>query len=57
MDKKLFYYDLPEEYIAQEPLEKRDHAKMLVLKKQDGSIYHDYFYNIKNYLKKMMYWS
>ncbi len=52
MDKKLFYYDLPEEYIAQEPLEKRDHAKMLVLKKQDGSIYHDYFYNIKNYLKK-----
>ena len=43
-----YNYDLPVEKIAQFPLEKRDHSKLLVNK--NGKIEEDYFYNIKNYL-------
>ena len=50
MDKKDFYYDLPEELIAQDPLEKRSNSKMMVLDKKSGDVTHRHFYDIKEYL-------
>lgn len=47
-----FYYDLPEELIAQDPLEDRASSRLLVLNKKMGEIEHTIFKNIKNYLKK-----
>jgi S-adenosylmethionine:tRNA ribosyltransferase-isomerase len=47
-----FYYELPSSFIAQEPLQQRDHSKLLLLDKKTGRISHDIFYNIINYLKK-----
>lgn len=41
-----FDYDLPEELIAQTPLEKRDQSRMLVLDAQTGEYQDDYFYNV-----------
>lgn len=46
-----FYYDLPEELIAQTPIKERDHSRLLVLDKQDGSIEHKHFYDVINYFK------
>ncbi|AOY76940.1 tRNA preQ1(34) S-adenosylmethionine ribosyltransferase-isomerase QueA [Clostridium formicaceticum] len=51
MKTKDFYFDLPEELIAQKPLEKRDQSRLLVLDKKTGEMEHTYFYNILNYLK------
>ena len=50
MDVKDFYYDLPEELIAQTPLEKRDSSKLLVLDRKTGSIEHKHFTDIIDYL-------
>ena len=50
MDVKDFYYELPQELIAQDPLEDRSSSRLLVLGKQDGSIRHDVFRNITQYL-------
>ncbi|MCR5636971.1 MAG: tRNA preQ1(34) S-adenosylmethionine ribosyltransferase-isomerase QueA [Clostridiales bacterium] len=47
-----FYYDLPKELIAQTPTEPRDHSRMLVLNKTDGSVEHRHFYDICDYLQK-----
>lgn len=47
-----FYYDLPEELIAQDPLEDRASSRLLVLNKKTGETEHTIFKNIKNYLKK-----
>ncbi|MGA2411502.1 MAG: tRNA preQ1(34) S-adenosylmethionine ribosyltransferase-isomerase QueA, partial [Candidatus Binataceae bacterium] len=44
-------YDLPEELIAQEPLARRDEARMLVLNRRQGSIDHSRFYKIGRYLR------
>ncbi len=46
-----FDYDLPEELIAQDPLEKRSNSRLMVLDKNTGEISHQHFYDIKNYLK------
>lgn len=46
-----FYYDLPEELIAQTPLEKRDNSRLLKLDRVTGNIEHKYFFNIKEFLK------
>lgn len=46
-----FYYDLPEELIAQDPLEDRSSSRLLVLDKNNGDIEHTVFSNIKKYLK------
>ncbi|AFK86691.1 MULTISPECIES: tRNA preQ1(34) S-adenosylmethionine ribosyltransferase-isomerase QueA [Thermoanaerobacterium] len=46
-----FYYDLPEELIAQEPLQNRDESRLMVLNKATGEIKHDIFKNILNYLR------
>ena len=51
MEVKDFDYDLPAELIAQDPLEDRSSSRLLVLGKNDGSIHHDIFHNITNYLK------
>jgi len=47
-----FYYDLPQELIAQIPLADRASSRLLVLDKKDGTITHSNFFNIKDYLKK-----
>ena len=41
-----FYYDLPEELIAQEPLPQRDMSRLMVLDKKTGEIEHKHFYDI-----------
>ena len=45
-----FYYDLPEELIAQTPLEKRDTSRLLALDRRTGEIAHKHFYDILDYL-------
>lgn len=52
MNLDLFDYNLPEELIAQTPLEKRDEARLLVLDKVTGEIEHKKFYDIISYLEK-----
>lgn len=47
-----FDYDLPEELIAQTPIEQRDTSRMLVLDKKTGNIEHKHFYDILDYLKE-----
>lgn len=51
MDVKDFNYELPEELIAQDPLEKRSNSRLMVLDKKSGDISHRHFYNIKEYLR------
>ena len=46
-----FWYDLPEELIAQTPLEQRDTSRLLVLDRKTGELEHKHFYDILDYLK------
>ena len=46
-----FYYDLPEELIAQTPLMQRDCSRLMVLDRKTGEIAHKHFYDILDYLK------
>ncbi|MDI6602160.1 MAG: tRNA preQ1(34) S-adenosylmethionine ribosyltransferase-isomerase QueA [Thermoanaerobacteraceae bacterium] len=46
-----FYFELPEEFIAQEPLQERDKAKLMVLHKDTGEIEHRVFTDIIDYLQ------
>ena len=52
MKKSDFFYDLPEELIAQHPIEPRDSSRLLVLNKENGSVEHKHFYDITDYLKE-----
>ena len=45
-----FWYDLPEELIAQTPLAQRDRSRLLVLNKESGAVEHKHFYDILDYL-------
>ena len=45
-----FWYDLPEELIAQTPLEQRDTSRLLVLNRKTGEVKHQHFYDIIDYL-------
>ncbi|MGM9527331.1 MAG: tRNA preQ1(34) S-adenosylmethionine ribosyltransferase-isomerase QueA [Oscillospiraceae bacterium] len=45
-----FYYELPEELIAQTPLERRDGSRLLHLDKQTGEVEHKHFYDLPDYL-------
>lgn len=45
-----FNYELPEELIAQDPLEKRDNSRLMVLHRTTGEIEHKHFYDIIDYL-------
>ena len=47
-----FYYDLPEELIAQTPAEPRDSSRMLVYNRESDTISHEHFYDITKHLKK-----
>lgn len=51
MDVKDFYYNLPQELIAQDPLEDRAGSRLLVLGKDDGSIRHETFRDVTKYLR------
>lgn len=46
-----FWYDLPEELIAQTPLEKRDASRLLVMNRETGEVKHQHFYDIVSYLQ------
>ena len=46
-----FWYDLPEELIAQTPLQQRDTSRLLVLNKKTGETEHRHFYDIIDYLQ------
>ncbi len=50
MDVKDFYYDLPQELIAQDPLEDRSSSRLMVLNKTTGAIQHKIFSDIIDYL-------
>lgn len=45
-----FYFELPEELIAQDPLEDRSSSRLLIMDKQTGEIRHEVFYHIIEYL-------
>ena len=47
-----FNYDLPEELIAQTPVEPRNASRLMVIDRQSGEITHDHFYNLCRYLRK-----
>ena len=47
-----FYYDLPEELIAQHPMEKRDTSRLMVLDRAEESITHRHFYDVLDYLQE-----
>ena len=47
-----YYYDLPEELIAQDPLEDRSSSRLMVLDKENGNIEHHVFKDIIDYLKE-----
>jgi len=46
-----FYYDLPEELIAQTPIAQRDTSRLMTLSKADGKVEHHHFYELVDYLK------
>lgn len=52
MKRSDFYYDLPEELIAQTPIEPRNHSRMLKVNRSTGEVEHTHFYNLCNYLKE-----
>ena len=52
MKRSDFYYDLPQELIAQTPVEPRNASIMMKINRQTGEVVHDHFYNLCNYLKK-----
>ena len=45
-----YYYDLPEELIAQTPLQQRDTSRLMVLDRETGAVTHKHFYDILDYL-------
>lgn len=47
----MFDYELPKEFIAQTPVEPRDHSRLLVYSRQTDSIQHRHFYNLPEYLR------
>ena len=47
-----FYYNLPEELIAQTPIDPRDHSRLLVYNRDADTIEHKHFYDLPSYLKK-----
>lgn len=48
---KDFWYDLPEELIAQTPLEQRDTSRLMCLNRETGEVSHKHFYDIIDYLQ------
>lgn len=52
MKKSDFFYNLPEELIAQTPVEPRNSSRLLKMNRETGEIEHRHFYNLCDYLKK-----
>jgi len=52
MKKSDFFYELPEELIAQTPIENRDHSRLMVLDRNKSGVEHRHFYDICDYFKK-----
>lgn len=52
MNKSDFYYELPEELIAQTPIEPRDASRLLVYDRSTNTIEHKHFYDLPDYLHK-----
>ena len=50
--KSDFYYELPEELIAQTPIEPRNASRMMCVDRKTGTITHDHFYNLCEHLKE-----
>ncbi len=50
-DTNLFSYDLPESFIAQRPVEPRDHSRLMVLDRQTGQLAHRRFFDIVDELR------
>lgn len=46
-----YYFDLPQELIAQDPMQKRDECRMLVMDKETGKVEHHIFSEVINYLE------
>ena len=46
-----FYYDLPQELIAQTPLDRRDASRLLTLNKETGETEHHHFYELPQFLR------
>lgn len=46
-----FWYDLPEELIAQTPLAQRDTSRLLVMDRESGAVKHHHFYDVVSYLQ------
>lgn len=51
MKRQDFYYDLPQELIAQDPIEPRDHSRLLVLDRKTGERRDCHFYDVEELLK------
>lgn len=52
MNRSDFFYHLPEDQIAQTPIEPRDHSRMMVLSKSSDAIEHKHFYDILDYFRE-----
>ena len=52
MKKSDFYFDLPEELIAQTPIADRDHSRLLHVDKTTGALEHRHFYDLPDYLRE-----
>ena len=50
MKTKDFWYDLPEELIAQTPLQQRDSSRLMMLDRETGEVSHKHFYDVIDYL-------
>ena len=50
LQTKDYWYDLPEELIAQTPLQRRDTSRLMVLDRQTGEIAHRHFFDVLDYL-------
>ena len=46
-----FWYDLPEELIAQTPLQQRDTSRLMMLDRSSGKVQHRHFYDVIEYLQ------
>ena len=51
MKKSDYFYDLPPELIAQEPVEPRDHSRLLALDRKTGEVRDRHFYDLPEFLK------
>lgn len=52
MKKSDFFYTLPENLIAQTPIEPRNHSRLMKIDRNSGEIKHSHFYNLCDFLKK-----